>query len=581
MKQADAINERIERFGELFASMGEAAFLIDTPSGTILACNRSAEQLTGFPCEELVGANIVDDLQIQADEDADITPETVINSMLAGQGMRFVSKKRRKDGTPFWDDIVLVPFHTEGAPVHISINHDISDRTLQERALRDSETRYRSIFESTTDAVLIFNRDSRIAEANPSAYAMYGYEPGEMIGLPASQIIHPDYYHGFSNFRSGIDRSGEFRARSVNLRKDGTPFDVEVHGARFIYREEPHLLAIARDIRGQIEAEHSLESARLKVERLHGAASHLTEATTEREVYEATVNAAQEILEFALCSLDILEGDKLVAKATSEGLPPEASVAADIQEENVAGRTYRTGQTIVFGSLAEVPDAKPTNSAFQSGISAPIGAFGVFQVASSEPNAFTGEDVRFLELLLRHTAQAIERIRLQQDLVRQAHRDPLTGTYNRRYFNQVIEQELARSKRHERTIGFLMIDVNRFKEINDTFGHQTGDAVLRAVAEILINAIREGDLVVRYGGDEFLVVLMESADGQESVQQRITEAVAERNQTNELIPFPVTLSIGYAQWSPSTHLPIETVLAKADERMYAAKRRMSGTAEPR
>ncbi len=568
----DSVADRVKRFLKLFSSMSDAAFLVETNTGRIIECNAAAERHTGYTRDELLGTDIGKDLH---EQNPGLNAEGILSNMNAHQGMRFVSKKRRKDGTLYWDDVVLVPFGVEGAKVHVSINRDISDRAERERALRDSEARYRSIFDSTTDAVFIFNREGQIVEVNPNACRLYGYTPGELIGQPASRIIHPDYYHGFSNFRSGIDDSGYFRARSVNLRKDGTPFDVEVHGGRFTYQGSPHLLAIVRDVRLQVEAERNLNQACLKVERLHEAASRLTDAEDEASVYKVTIDSAQQILGFGLCSLDIVEGDQLVVKALSSGLTPETSISTGLDEESVAVRTYRTGKTVVFGSLQEVPDARPTRAEFQSGISAPVGSFGVFQVASPTRNAFIAQDVRFLELLLRHTAQAIERIRLQEDLVRQANHDPLTGTYNRRYFNQVIEQELARSKRHKREIGFLMIDVNRFKEINDTFGHQTGDEVLRTVAGLLKDAVRDGDLVVRYGGDEFLIVLMEAAGEQMGVEKRIERAVDLRNQTNEMIPFPVTLSIGHAQWTPTTELPIEAVLAEADQRMYAAKRRLN------
>ncbi|MCK5248095.1 PAS domain S-box protein, partial [Candidatus Bipolaricaulota bacterium] len=373
----------------------------------------------------------------------------------------------------YWDEVVLIPFQSDAEPVHVSINRDISDRAEREVALRESEIRYRSIFKSTTDAVLVFDRDGIIVEANPNAYSMYGFEPTEFIGVPASRVIHPDYFHGFTNFRTAIDDSGRFRARSVNLRKDGTPFDIEVHGGRFSFQGSPHLLAIVRDIREQVEAEKNLESARLKVERLHEAASKLAEAVSVEDIYHLAVESAQEILEFSLCGLLLIEEGKLVVHGVSDGWPPAALEETDLDEKGVAPATYRSGKTIVFGSPSEVPDARPCLARFESGISAPIGSFGVFQVVSRESHAFSQQDVRLLELLLRHTAQAIERIHLQDILVMHANHDPLTDVYNRRYFNQVIEHELARSKRYERAIGFLMIDVNRFKEINDRFGHQT------------------------------------------------------------------------------------------------------------
>ncbi|MCK5827473.1 diguanylate cyclase [Candidatus Bipolaricaulota bacterium] len=562
-----------ERFQQLFGSMADAAYLIQSNSASILDCNEAAEKQTGYSKAELVDKDIEKILQVQ---NTDIVTSIVNKKISARESVRFIDRKRRKDGTLYWDEVVLIPFHNGSEPVHISINRDVSDRADREATLRESEVRYRSIFESTTDAVLIFDRNGVIVEANPNAYQMYGYEPGKLIGVPADQVIHADYFHGFTNFRTAIDDSGHFRARSVNLRKDGTPFDVEVHGGRFSYRGGPHLLSIVRDIREQIAAENHLEAARQKVERLHTAASKLAEAITVQGIYRLAVESAQEILEFSYCTLIMIEGDNFIIKEASDGLPSYGERIVPINESSVAADTHTSGQTIVFGSQKEVPNARSTLEDFKSGMSAPIESVGVFQVLSRQPNAFSEQDVRLLELLVRHTAQAIERIRLQDILVMQANHDPLTGVYNRRYFNQVIEQELARSKRHKRTIGFLMMDVNRFKEINDTFGHQIGDEVLKVVATLLQDTIRESDLVIRYGGDEFLIVLMETEGESGQIEDRIKAAFARRNMTNELVEFPVTLAIGSANWHPADTQSIEEVLAEADQRMYVTKRQQNG-----
>ncbi|MDD5264693.1 MAG: diguanylate cyclase [Candidatus Bipolaricaulis sp.] len=560
-----------ERFAQLFEAMVDAAYLVDTESGRILACNAASVHQTGYPRSELIGKNIGTDFCSEGDE---FDATAVAARLAAGESARFAHRKRRKDGTVFWDEVLVIPFQSEPDKIHISINHDITNRVEKERALAESETRYRSIFESTTDAIFVFDLEGTIVETNPNACRMYGYAAGELVGLPAKAIIHPDYYHGFSNFRTSIEETGRFLARSINLCKDGTPLDVEVHGGPFVLQGAPHLLAVVRDVHEQLEAERGLEEGRFKLERLHEAASLLEGCRTEEDACRATVDAAQIILRFDLCSLDLVEGERLVVRATSAQLAPEASVATTLSEENLATKTLRTRRTVAFGRPEEAPEARPTQTGFQSGISAPIGDIGVFQVASEQANAFTVEDIRFLELLLGHTAQAIARIRLQEELVAQASRDPLTGVYNRRHFNQVIEQELARSKRYAHPIGFLMIDVDRFKEINDRFGHQAGDRVLQAVASLLKDALRECDLVVRYGGDEFLAVLLETDGESDLVKDRILSAVKARNGTSELIPFPVTLSIGAAYWDPESGQPVESALSEADAQMYAAKREM-------
>jgi diguanylate cyclase (GGDEF)-like protein/PAS domain S-box-containing protein len=163
--------------------------------------------------------------------------------------------------------------------------------------------------------------------------------------------------------------------------------------------------------------------------------------------------------------------------------------------------------------------------------------------------------------------------RAQEELVYMAQHDPLTGLFNRHTLRSILESEVCRARRYRHPIGILMIDVNRFKETNDRFGHAVGDEVLKTVADVLRQAVRESDIVVRYGGDEFLVLLIETNGETDVVRDRIHAEMAARMELEGLFEIPVTLAIGTAHWTPETGQSIEAVLSEADRAMYGEKGR--------
>jgi diguanylate cyclase (GGDEF)-like protein/PAS domain S-box-containing protein len=163
----------------------------------------------------------------------------------------------------------------------------------------------------------------------------------------------------------------------------------------------------------------------------------------------------------------------------------------------------------------------------------------------------------------------------EKDLSYMARHDPLTGVFNRHALAEILENEISRARRYEHPIGILMIDVNRFKEVNDTYGHEMGDRVLCQVAEALRQSVRGSDVVVRYGGDEFLVLLVETDGETDIVKARIQKEMSRRGQMSFLEEFPLTLSIGTAHWDPGGEESIERVLNRADRAMYEEKRRAS------
>ncbi len=146
-------------------------------------------------------------------------------------------------------------------------------------------------------------------------------------------------------------------------------------------------------------------------------------------------------------------------------------------------------------------------------------------------------------------------------------RDRLTGLYNRHYFNDVIRRELATSRRHGTALSVLLIDVDRFKEINDVRGHQVGDEVLQFVANYLTACLRESDLVFRWGGDEFLILLSHSDEA--SAAQKAEEMARRLPHIPGAEQLQPTLSVGWATHRPKAEFP--KTLAEADARMYEMK----------
>lgn len=172
---------------------------------------------------------------------------------------------------------------------------------------------------------------------------------------------------------------------------------------------------------------------------------------------------------------------------------------------------------------------------------------------------------------LRRLREKLISTTIQNELVRlQSFTDPLTEIYNRRSLEEMASRFISHARRLHKPLTFLLIDVDRFKEVNTRFGHLTGDVVLAEIAGLLKNSVRGSDAVVRYGGDEFLVILADtSRDAASGVVQRIRAYVRDWNHAGHLQGFEVSLSIGVAEWAAGQTL--DDVLDTADREMYASK----------
>lgn len=148
--------------------------------------------------------------------------------------------------------------------------------------------------------------------------------------------------------------------------------------------------------------------------------------------------------------------------------------------------------------------------------------------------------------------------------------DPITRAYNRSYLEETLQREIVRAERTARVFTIVVVDLDKFKEINDTFGHLMGDYVLAEMGQILRSAVRGSDVIIRYGGDEFVLVLFETdLPGAEVVVGRIHKKVANWNSTNKVARFELMISTGISLFSEGKK--VADMIAEADEKMYAMK----------
>jgi diguanylate cyclase (GGDEF)-like protein len=185
-----------------------------------------------------------------------------------------------------------------------------------------------------------------------------------------------------------------------------------------------------------------------------------------------------------------------------------------------------------------------------------------------------GSEERLARTFAEQSALALANLNMRDILKMQSIKDPLTGLFNRRYMEESLDRELKRASRKKSSLGVLMIDVDHFKNLNDTFGHEAGDAVLRSLGSLLKTHFRGEDIVCRYGGEEFTVILPETS--REVAQKRSSELFEAIKQLSvqhqgQLLP-SVSLSIGVAMYGEQGTTP-DSLLRAADSALYLAKKR--------
>ena len=330
------------------------------------------------------------------------------------------------------------------------------------------------------------------------------------------------------------------------------------------------------------QASDTLRYRNNQLNALYAVFSEITDTLSMKYVISATLRETLRVMNGASAVLRLVQGAELVAvgSLTAEGkeVPNLSSLGlGDGPSGRVArrGRSYRIDQA-ALDHLGLSPSPDHPSFGVESGVIAPliVGArvVGTLAVWSREQNAFSDEDEHVLEMMASQVATAVAAADSAENHERRALHDPLTGLPNRRQLSEDIANRRD-SLDGDGSAAVAMIDVDKFKNVNDEYGHRVGDVSLQKIASVLRTAMRDGDMIYRYGGEEF-VAIFKGASAQDALvaAERLRLAVETAPITGEHLETisPITISIGVAL-RPDHGRDISQLIEKADRAMYRAK----------
>ena len=419
---------------------------------------------------------------------------------------------------------------------------DITERKKAEEELEDSEEHLKILFDYAPDAYYISDLKGKFIDGNKAAERLLGYRKEELIGksfLKLKLLSLTDIPKAakllVKNFTGQSTGPDEF---ALN-RKDNSKVTVEIFTHPVKIKGSTFVLGIARDITERKKAEEALRKSQQEFTNLF---MNSPEALLYLDDKDIVLNINSRFTELFGYTLEEIKGKDL-----SDGM---------IRPEDKIAEVNQLAKRAMEGFLAyETIRKKKDGTFFPVSISA-----SYVKIAGQRKG-----------LIITYTDIA-ERKQLEEKLEKLARIDSLTGCYNRRYGLELLDRQIKLSHRSKSPLLLAFLDIDRFKEINDTFGHDEGDIALKEVTGLFKSTLREIDIICRMGGDEFLLIFPGSSLKEAAlIKERLNKDLTKLNQTLKK-PYKIDLSIGLSEYEPDNPLPMDELIRIADEKMYEDKK---------
>jgi diguanylate cyclase (GGDEF)-like protein/PAS domain S-box-containing protein len=463
------------------------------------------------------------------------------------------------------------------------------DRQLAEHQRADERLRFQAgLLEQIETAVVAVDNERRCTELNPAAERLFGWSRDEVLGRRIAELVAaPGQEALVAEVRAGI-AAGGWEGEVRMLRKDGAEFPAQARVAPIRDAAGQHLgvVCVFQDVTERKAVEDRLTKRAAEQAAVAALGERALEGGPLPTLLDHSMGVVAEVLEVEFAGvLELAEDERsFLLKAGvgfREGLVRNISVSADWADSQ-AGFTVLAKEPVVVEDILGEHRFQPGNllrehhvasgmTVIVQGRAQPYGVLGAY---SSRRRAFTPEDVNFLQAIANVLADAIDRVRTEEETRRRGLHDPLTGLPNRTLVLDRIAHALARADRGEGSVAVLFLDVDNFKVVNDSLGHRAGDNLLRQLADRLSDAVRPADTVGRFGGDEFVVLCEDVTDEPMALRiaGRLARVFSEPFALEGDDVHVASASIGVVLREGAQDNP-EELLRDADAAMYRAKER--------
>jgi diguanylate cyclase (GGDEF)-like protein/PAS domain S-box-containing protein len=477
----------------------------------------------------------------------------------------------------------------------------VSERHRVGKELREQTDYLNSLIENTPLGIVVLDQQGRVELCNDAFERLFQFDRKDLIGNDLdSVILLADAPSDSSDVPVQITSGQQVHLSVRRLRKDGKTIDVELNAVPLFQDGKVRgAYAIYNDISERVRAEEQAQ--------LHSAS--LKQLVEELQLQTIQMTLLNEMGEFLQCCTISDEAYSVVAQSAKKLFPaPSSGVLYAFKSSRNALESVAT-----WGELDAAPEPvfapemcwalrrghphwsdhssegifcahlkEPANAVYLCvplvGQGETLGILNLQFADDARAQTIAGAETsresrqRLATTVVAQVALSLASLRLQETLRYQSIRDPLTGLFNRRFMEESLDRELQRAKRKKRPLTIILADLDHFKRFNDAFGHDAGDLILKTMAELFLRHFRGDDVICRYGGEEFAIILPESSARDAAIRANAlcveAKKIVVRHQNKNLDP--VTFSVGVASY-PEHGSTTEEILRVADQCLYQSK----------